>query len=105
MEIAVAQKCIVRERARWLSRSGKISDIELMQCRERLFNRLTMLFALAALVAYFPVLPIFHGRGNILATIGCAAIAYRCSEQANRCRDVLQFLEKVGVANLNEMIH
>lgn len=92
MEIAEAQRCVSRERARWLPFAGRLSNDELLRHREHLFNGLTMVLALAILPTW-----LFGGAlgtVGVLLVIGGEVFAARhYSNMGNQCRDARELLE------------
>ena len=93
MNVREAQLFVDQERRRWGLTSRGIGDAEFLRRRERLLNGLTMALALFALAGYF--LSAFLGwgwYGSVVCVAGAAILARLCSGQANRCRDVREFL-------------
>ena len=94
MDIQQANDFLRRERARWPFAARDVSDAELMNRRERLFNGLTMAFALIALVSFFWVGILGWGVwGWYVCVVGAVVAARQCSAHADRCRKARQILQ------------
>jgi hypothetical protein len=99
MDTVTAQEFVQQERARWLPGAFGCSDVELLQLRERLFNGLTMAFALACPVAYlfgnylFESFLNYGAWGGILSLLALVSLARQCSVHADYCKDVRVFLQ------------
>ena len=100
MDISDAQKLLSRERTRWFAAAaGKLSDDGLLRRHERLFNGMTMIFAIGCLIGYF-VLPMIWGQigeyvaiyGTWSTIVGFFIAARQCSVAANRCRAARRLL-------------
>jgi len=91
MDIAEAEKCLRRERSRWLPFAARLSDDELLRRRERLFNGLAMFFAFAILPSWFfgGLLGVYGQSGVIVGEIFAAR---HFSDLGNRCRDGREIL-------------
>jgi hypothetical protein len=88
MEFEAAKQFIDRERSRHWLPGTRGSDIDLMWSRERLYNGLTIAFALVMLVSV-----IMAGRWNFILAIAAVLIARQCNKAANKCREAREALE------------